>query len=237
MYVATMTLSRHKVVGVPCGPNWTERSSSVPNKDRKSGGDGASIKSETNTRLLSAVVQVVFEQGYAGATMTRIAKQAGVTRGAIQHYFGDRRVDLMTAVCADLLERRQSRYRESMSALLRSDSKDVREQLKRAYKDPETWFLIEVWIASKSDEALRRSVESYLQGTHDADDRDLAVLFSAQVSGQVDFHTYKYFLRTITRGLALEYSRRPDEALFDKVADFAFDALAALLQKQQETAS
>jgi AcrR family transcriptional regulator len=209
----------------------------VPNKDRKSGEDGASTKSETYARLLASVVQVVFEQGYAGATMTRIAKQAGVTRGAIQHYFGDRRVDLITAVCADLLERRQDRYRESMSALLRSDFEDVREQLKRAYKDPETWFLIEIWIASKSDDALRESVERYLQGSHDADDRDLAALFSVQVGGKLDFYTYKYFMRTITRGLALEFSRRPDEALFDKVADFAFEALAALLNKQKDCGS
>jgi AcrR family transcriptional regulator len=205
----------------------------VPSKDRKSGGESAPAKSETYARLLSAVVQVVFEQGYAGATMTRIAKQAGVTRGAIQHYFGDRRVDLMTAVCADLLERRQDRYRESMSALLRSDFEDAREQLKRAYKDPETWFIIEIWIASKGDDALRENVERYLRGSHDADDRELAALLSAQVGNTVDFLTYKYFMRTITRGLALEYSRRSDPALFDKVADMAFDALAALLHDQR----
>jgi AcrR family transcriptional regulator len=203
----------------------------VPSKDQKPGSTCVPAKSETYARLLSAVVQVVFEQGYAGATMTRIAKQAGVTRGAIQHYFGDRRVDLMAAVCADLLERRQERYRASMSALLRSDFDDAREQLKRAYKDPETWFLIEIWIASKSDDALRETIERYLRGSHDADDRDLAQLLSAQADRTVDFLTYKYFMRTITRGLALEYSRRPDEALFDKVADFAFDALAALLHQ------
>lgn len=204
----------------------------VPSEDRKPGDEGTQAESETHARLLAAVVQVVFEQGYAGATMARIAEQAGVTRGAIQHYFGDRRVDLMTAVCAKLLEERQSRYRESMSALLRSDFANAREQLKRAYKDPNTWFLIEIWIASKSDDALRENVERYLRGSHDADDRELAALLSAQVGSTVDFYSYKYFMRTVTRGLALEYSRRPDAALFDKVADLAFDALVALLDKR-----
>lgn len=190
-------------------------------------------RNETYDRLLSAVVQTVFEAGYAGATMTRIAKQAGVTRGAIQHYFGDRRVDLMAAVCADLLERRQAGYRTSMSALIRSDFADAREQLKQAYKDPETWFLIEIWIASKSDEPLRENVERYLRGSHDADDHALADLLAAQENPAVDFLTYKYFMRTITRGLALEYSRRPDDMLFDKVADLAFDALASFLHAEK----
>jgi AcrR family transcriptional regulator len=204
----------------------------VRSNDRKSKGEGTQAESETHGRLLAAVVQVVFEVGYAGATMARIAKQAGVTRGAIQHYFGDRRVDLMTAVCAKLLEERQSRYRESMSALLRSDFTNAREQLKRAYKDPNTWFLIEIWIASKSDDALRENVERYLRGSHDADDRELAALLSAQVGSTVDFYSYKYFMRTVTRGLALEYSRKPDAALFDEVADLAFDALVALFDKR-----
>ena len=35
--------------------------------------------------------------GYAGATMVRVAKEAGVTTGALQHHFADRR-DLMLSV-------------------------------------------------------------------------------------------------------------------------------------------
>lgn len=206
----------------------------MPTKVRKSATETVQAKGETHARLLAAVVQVVFEKGYAGATMTCIAKKAGVTRGAIQHYFGDRRVDLMTAVCAELLEQRQARYRKSMTALLSFDFADARDQLKRAYKDPNTWFLIEIWIASKSDDALRENVERYLRGSHDADDRALAALLHDQVGSAVDFLSYKYFMRTVTRGLALEYSRRPDETLFDKVADLAFDALAALVQKGGE---
>lgn len=189
--------------------------------------------SETSQKLLDAVVKVVFEQGYAGATMTRIAREAGVTRGAIQHYFGDKRVDLMAAVCADVLERRQNRYRDGMGELVRADFPDARAQFKAAYRDPETWFLVEIWIASKSDPALREKVDTYLTEIHDPSDRALSDSLTAEDHDAVAFQTYKYFMRTLTRGLALEYSYRRDSELFDSVADFAFDAVEALLRQKQ----
>ncbi|MEM7139280.1 MAG: TetR/AcrR family transcriptional regulator [Myxococcota bacterium] len=42
--------------------------------------------------------------GYSGATMIRIAKEAGVTTGALQHHFADRR-DLMLSVVREGYER------------------------------------------------------------------------------------------------------------------------------------
>ncbi|GAW40614.1 HTH-type transcriptional regulator AcrR [Brevundimonas sp. SH203] len=193
---------------------------------------GARRASDTPQKLLDAVVRVVFQQGYAGATMTLIAKEAGVTRGAIQHYFGDKRVDLMAAVCAHLLERRQKQYRDGMQELVRADFPDARAQLKVAYRDPETWFLVELWIASRSDAALRDKVDLYLKESHDLDDRALSDLLASEQHGAVDFRIYKYFMRALTRGLALEHSRRPDAAFFDAVADFAYDAVEASLARR-----
>lgn len=197
---------------------------------------GSRRPSDTPQKLLDATVRVVFEQGYAGATMTLIAKEAGVTRGAIQHYFGDKRVDLMAAVCADLLERRQKQYRDGMQELVRADFPDARAQLKAAYRDPETWFLVEMWIASRSDAALREKVDHHLKDSHDLDDRALSDLLTSEQDGGVDFRIYKYFMRALTRGLALEYSRRPDTDFFDAVADFAYDAVEASLARRQTKA-
>lgn len=189
--------------------------------------------SQTPQKLLDAVVKVVFEQGYAGATMASIAREAGVTRGAIQHYFGDKRVDLMAAVCADVLDRRQNRYRDGMSELMQADFPDARAQLKAAYRDPETWFLVEIWIACKSDAALREKVDVYFKENQDPNDRALSNLLTTDQHEALNFRTYKYFMRTLTRGLALEYSYRPDAELFDSVADFAFDAVEAVLKQKQ----
>ena len=184
---------------------------------------------ETQRKLISATINVVFEHGYAGATMSLIAEKAGVTRGAIQHCFGDTRVDLMAAVCADILEQRQQQYTNAMADLAHADFDSARDGIKAAYRDPATWFLVEVWIASKSDSALSQRVETYLQSEHYLADQSLATLLESLGAGKVGFSEYKYFMRAFTRGLALEYSRRPDPELFDRVVDLAIDAISAYL--------
>lgn len=177
---------------------------------------------ETYARLVDATVSAVFEDGYAGATMAKIARQAGVTRGAIQHHFGDRRVDIIAKVTEHILRERQDAY-----AVFYGDAQgepiDSRAAMKAAYRDPATWFLIEVWIASKSDIELRDRVNATLREVSDRGDAEIAA--HAIGLDEASFRVVKYFLRSLTRGVALEYSRKPDEGLFDAVVDLAIDAL------------
>jgi len=178
---------------------------------------------QTYECLLDAVISTVFEHGYVGATMMRIAHQAGLTRGAIQHHFGDKRVDLITAACEHVLAERQNAYRDHAELDLARRLPVSREGMKAAYKDPKTWFLIEVWIASKSDAELADRVGKILARVNDPVDLELIARFSGD--GAPDFRTLKYYFRCLTRGLAIEYSRRPDAELFDRVVDLAIDGL------------
>ncbi|MFZ4603453.1 MAG: TetR/AcrR family transcriptional regulator [Caulobacterales bacterium] len=190
--------------------------------------------SETHQKLIEAVIAVVFENGYAGATMARIAERAGVTRGAIQHHFGDTRVDLMAAACAEVLEHRQQQYEASLPALANADLDSAREGLKAAYRDPGTWFLLEVWIASKSDDALRARVEDYLGTERSIADEALGRMLQSLGERQMDFAVYKHTMRALTRGLALEYAHRPDTEFLDQVVDFVMDAVSSLLRQKRE---
>ncbi len=178
-------------------------------------------ESETHRRIIDAAVAAVFEHGYIGATMARIAANAGVTRGAIQHYFGDRRVDLIAETCEYIIDKRQTAYRETLAVL----GEDARSGMKAAYRDPETWFLVEVWIASKGDPELRDRVADILARVNDPSDSDIQAAIADLALYRLDFTTLKYLLRCLTRGMAVEFSRKPDVALFDSVIDMAFDAL------------
>ena len=60
--------------------------------------DGAA----TRARMLDAVVECILENGYYEASSNAIARQAGVTWGAIQHQFGTRQA-LLLAVLEDRL--------------------------------------------------------------------------------------------------------------------------------------
>lgn len=58
----------------------------------------------TRQKILDAAMRSIDRAGYSGATIVRIAEEAGVTTGALQHHFGDRR-GLMLAVVRDGYER------------------------------------------------------------------------------------------------------------------------------------
>lgn len=199
------------------------------------GNNGDKRSVETYARLVEATVGSVFDHGYAGATMARIAERAGVTRGAIQHHFGDRRVDIIAKVAEHILSERQNAYAAFYGNTGEGEAIDPRAAMKAAYRDPATWFLIEVWIASKSDQELRDRVNATLREVNDRRDIDIA----AHSIGldEASFRVLKYFLRSLTRGLAIEYSRKPDETLFDAVVDLAMDALTHEVEQRKMVTS
>lgn len=46
--------------------------------------------SETQRALIQATIEVVYREGYAGTSVATIAEEAGLTRGAVLHHFGNR---------------------------------------------------------------------------------------------------------------------------------------------------
>lgn len=56
---------------------------------------------ETRELLLTTARRIFSEQGYADASMDDLTAQAGLTRGALYHHFGDKK-GLLTAVVAQI---------------------------------------------------------------------------------------------------------------------------------------
>lgn len=53
---------------------------------------------ETRAKLIAAARKAFAEKGYAGASMDELTAEAGLTRGALYHNFGDKRGLLMAVV-------------------------------------------------------------------------------------------------------------------------------------------
>lgn len=189
---------------------------------------------DTYEKLVEATVKTVFDYGYAGATMARIAQAAGFTRGALQHHFGDRRIDVIAKVADYILQERQDTYEDAFAAGGPAERWVVSaDPMKAAYRDPRTWFLIEVWIASRGDPELEQKITPVLKEIEQSSDLVLAA--KTIELGETDFRILKYFFRSLTRGLALEYSLKPESALFDSVIDLAIEALLALRKQEAKS--
>jgi AcrR family transcriptional regulator len=56
------------------------------------------------TELLEAAIQVIARDGYAGASMRRVAQHAGCTTGAVTYYFANKE-EMVTAVAQSLFDK------------------------------------------------------------------------------------------------------------------------------------
>jgi AcrR family transcriptional regulator len=124
---------------------------------------------EARSKLIAASIELIVRNGFAATTMADIAALAGLTRGAIQHHF-EGRVDLVLAILQEVedqisgsfqvvspqpgvsLEQRVSALIDQLGAIARSE----------AYL-----AVIDIWIATRSDPALRDGAKRSLQRSWD----------------------------------------------------------------------
>ncbi len=70
--------------------------------------------SNTRDQILDAAIRCIVEQGYSNTTTTRIAEQAGISRGAMLHHFPSR-MDVIRAAVDYLHEKRLRAFRKSIT--------------------------------------------------------------------------------------------------------------------------
>jgi AcrR family transcriptional regulator len=80
-------------------------------------GDWQAAKSElTRQDTLDAAIRCIWRLGFADATTTEIAKEAGISRGAVLHHFPTR-ADLITAAIGTLGQRRMADFVSKLKAV------------------------------------------------------------------------------------------------------------------------
>jgi AcrR family transcriptional regulator len=87
-----------------------QRPRSAVRRPRNNHGTWQAEKSHlTRTQILEATMQCLVNIGYAQTTTEKIAKQAGVSRGAMTHHFKSR-FDVLAAAAQYIIERRAREY-------------------------------------------------------------------------------------------------------------------------------
>jgi AcrR family transcriptional regulator len=116
-------------------------------------------RNETLAAILEASIRLLAEKGYAGFSASRVAAQAGISRGAQEHYFPKKK-DLVVAATRHAM-REAVEHAQSL-ALNAARSTDP---VSKFLADSEHFFfrpifraMIEVMIAARSEPALSRIV-------------------------------------------------------------------------------
>jgi AcrR family transcriptional regulator len=68
------------------------------NKNKKKTGQGRQKKEQSTKAILSAAANVLSRHGFSGATIARVAKEAGVSRGLLHYHFKNKEEMLATVL-------------------------------------------------------------------------------------------------------------------------------------------
>ena len=114
----------------------------------------------TRRRLLDATVTCLIRYGWSGTTTTVVAETAGVSRGAQLHHFPTKTALVLAAV-EYLTDRRAGEIRHETRALPASVDQRVEtvvDLLGSSFTGPLYHAALEVWVAARTDDALRSAL-------------------------------------------------------------------------------
>jgi len=115
-------------------------------------------------RLLDAAVECLVELGWSGTSTTMVSQRAGVSRGAQLHHFPTKDALVLAAV-EHLAEVRGLELREAAARLPAGGhrTRAVLEMLAVHFTGPVFSAALELWVAARTDPALREAVGSFEQ--------------------------------------------------------------------------
>jgi len=113
----------------------------------------------TRLRLLDATVECLVDRGWSGTTTTVVAERAGLSRGAQLHHYPTKSA-LVIAAVEHLADRRAAELRAEVAALPPGSDRvgATVELLASLFTGPLFVAALEVWVAARTDDALRAAL-------------------------------------------------------------------------------
>lgn len=109
----------------------------------------------TRTKLLDATLDSLVELGYARTTTQGIAARAALSRGAQLHHFPTKE-SLVVAAVEHLARKRENEIRAELGNT--HDLGQALELLSEAFAGPLFLAALELWVAARTEPALRRAL-------------------------------------------------------------------------------
>jgi AcrR family transcriptional regulator len=186
-------------------------------------------RAEMRERLLDATVEALVECGYAGTTTLEVQRRAGVSRGALLHYYPSRQ-ELVFDALGYLFERASGELRAHVEDADNGPGRLERavELLWSSFSGPLFRGALELWTAAHTDVELRRALIPRERALGHEIRRLCQDLFGPELSNHPRFEATCELLVQAMRGGALSSVVR-----FRRERDVAFVAhlkeMAALM--------
>jgi AcrR family transcriptional regulator len=181
-------------------------------------------------RLLEATVDCLVERGFAGTSTTLVSERAGVSRGAQLHHFPTKNA-LVVAAVEHLTEVRGAELARAAEKLPTGPKRTraVLRMLGDHFTSPVFSAALELWVAARTDEALR-AVVAPLEQRVGRETHRLTVDLLGVDESRAGARELVQATLDLVRGLGLANTVSDDAArrarILDRWADTLDDALA-----------
>ena len=133
----------------------------------------AERRATSRAKLVDAALVCLAERGYAGASLPEIVRQAGLSNGALWRHFPSK-AELLSAASMEAERRLLASAAPPPASANAGERIDaVVEQVARWSEQPAMVAMLELFLASRTDEELRRELR--------ADDEKAAALFVDEI--------------------------------------------------------
>ena len=161
-------------------------------------------RAETQAKVLDATIRSLLEHGYARTTTRQVASLAGVSAGAMAHYY-PRRADLVAAAIERLVEQRLDAWRDSAPTVRDGSRDSTAELLDLVWADfssPLFTVVVKLWVAAADDPRLyMRLAEAERRMAREI--TKLAVEAVGELTTRADWEGRLRIMLAAVRGLAL----------------------------------
>lgn len=177
-------------------------------------------RADSRALILEAAVRALVEEGYRNATTVTVQARAGVSRGRLLHHFPSRDELLVAAahhVVAEHLAEMEERLAGSIDGRLRAAQRIDRatELLWETFHRPFFWAAMELWVAARTDEVLRRELLDAERRLRGAIDAVVDAYFGEDVTSLPAWPDVRRLLLSSMRGVAMTYALQEREPSTD----------------------
>lgn len=172
----------------------------------------------TRTRILGATITCLTEHGVLGATTTVIARQASVSQGALYKHFPAKPL-LMAAATQQLFFGMREDFFRAAGMIAQqpeqSHTDAIYDLLWKTYSDPRVLGVFELYLAARTDPALKRLLEPVVSEHFQAITDFARVIFPDGAKNNPDFDDTVHAILLKLHGAALMatiMSAGPDRA-------------------------
>ncbi len=136
----------------------------------------AERRATTRGKLLAAAVDCLVDRGYSATTVVEVQQRAGVSRGALQHYWPSRAALVVDAV-KELFDTTAGRLRADMSAAANA--------MTNAGPVQRVQVAIELLWSSFDSSLFRAELELWIAARHDPNLRPLVIDHDRQLAAEI----------------------------------------------------